>query len=124
LSINPCLQCGACCAYYRASFYWGEADERRPDAVPAALTEKLNDFRLVMRGTNQLAPRCVALCGTIGVDVRCSIYEHRPSICRDFEPSWSANVANPHCDKARRAWGLAPLSPDSWFSPTHFPRAA
>ena len=23
--VNPCLSCGACCAFYRASFYWSEA---------------------------------------------------------------------------------------------------
>ncbi|MDX1269447.1 MAG: YkgJ family cysteine cluster protein, partial [Oceanisphaera sp.] len=21
---NPCLTCGACCAFFRVSFYWGE----------------------------------------------------------------------------------------------------
>ncbi|MEG6657786.1 YkgJ family cysteine cluster protein, partial [Pseudomonas aeruginosa] len=21
---NPCLTCGACCAHFRVSFYWGE----------------------------------------------------------------------------------------------------
>ncbi|OZZ73507.1 zinc/iron-chelating domain-containing protein, partial [Klebsiella pneumoniae] len=23
--INPCMTCGACCAYFRVSFYWAEA---------------------------------------------------------------------------------------------------
>ena len=23
---NPCITCGACCAYFRASFYWTEAE--------------------------------------------------------------------------------------------------
>ncbi|HDH0840599.1 TPA: YkgJ family cysteine cluster protein, partial [Klebsiella pneumoniae] len=22
--INPCMTCGACCAYFRVSFYWAE----------------------------------------------------------------------------------------------------
>ncbi|MEG0249014.1 MAG: YkgJ family cysteine cluster protein, partial [Pseudomonas sp.] len=21
---NPCLDCGACCGYFRVSFFWGE----------------------------------------------------------------------------------------------------
>jgi uncharacterized protein len=124
LNINPCLNCGACCAYYRASFYWAEADETRPDAVPSDLTEKLNDFLLFMRGTHQSSPRCIALQGTIGVEVCCGIYPRRPSTCRNLEPSWATNAPNPHCDKARQAWGLQPLQPDSWFNPTDFPKAA
>jgi len=63
---NPCVSCGACCGYYRASFYWSEADEASGGTVPVQLTEKLNDFRRVMRGTSQSDPRCVALLGTIG----------------------------------------------------------
>ncbi|EEX7666747.1 YkgJ family cysteine cluster protein, partial [Escherichia coli] len=23
---NPCMTCGACCAFFRVSFYWAEAD--------------------------------------------------------------------------------------------------
>ncbi|RBD09468.1 YkgJ family cysteine cluster protein, partial [Xanthomonas oryzae pv. oryzae] len=23
---HPCLTCGACCAYFRVSFHWSEAD--------------------------------------------------------------------------------------------------
>ncbi|EAX0008081.1 YkgJ family cysteine cluster protein, partial [Salmonella enterica] len=22
--LNPCMTCGACCAYFRVSFYWAE----------------------------------------------------------------------------------------------------
>ncbi|HBP8873638.1 TPA: YkgJ family cysteine cluster protein, partial [Escherichia coli] len=24
---NPCMRCGACCAFFRVSFYWAEADD-------------------------------------------------------------------------------------------------
>ncbi|MLR39642.1 YkgJ family cysteine cluster protein, partial [Salmonella enterica subsp. enterica] len=24
--LNPCMTCGACCAYFRVSFYWAEGD--------------------------------------------------------------------------------------------------
>jgi uncharacterized protein len=106
---NPCLSCGACCAYYRASFYWAEADGTPGGTVPVELTEKLNDFRRVMKGTSQKDPRCIALLGEIGQSVGCSIYELRSSVCYDFDVSWLHGVRNERCDQARIAWGLEPL---------------
>ena len=110
-AVNPCITCGACCAYFRASFYWAETDASADGTVPAAMTEKLNDFRAVMRGTNQPNPRCIALLGQIGQSVRCSVYELRASVCRDFKMSWEDGVANGRCDKARAVWGLGRLEP-------------
>ena len=107
---NPCIACGACCAFYRASFYWAEADDAG-GTVPVELTEKLNDFRRVMRGTNQPKPRCVALVGEIGKHIYCSIYDQRSSVCRDFPVAWEKGLPNERCDKARMAWGLPPLPP-------------
>jgi Fe-S-cluster containining protein len=124
MSVNLCLSCGACCAYYRASFYWGEAEDSNAGGVPLAMTKKLNDFRLVMKGTEGSHPRCIALKGFIGRRVRCSIYAQRPSICRKFRPAWQNHTPNLRCDKARRAWGLQPLTPDSWLDPKDFPKAA
>jgi Fe-S-cluster containining protein len=124
MGVNLCLSCGACCAFYRASFYWSEAEENNAGGVPLKMTTKLNDFRLVMRGTEGVNPRCIALLGDIGHSVRCSIYERRASICREFEPSWQNHVPNPRCDKARLAWGLKPLKPDTWLNPKGFPKAA
>ena len=121
---NPCLSCGACCAFYRTSFHWSEASDTTPGGVPAEMTEKMNDFRLAMKGTGGSNPRCIALNGFIGRAVACSIYERRASVCRQFEPSWKNNDANPRCDKARTAWGLAVLTPESWIDPRDFPKAA
>lgn len=117
---NPCITCGACCAYFRASFYWGETDAAPGGTVLAELTEKLNDFRAVMCGTNQPNPRCIALLGQIGQQVRCSIYDLRASVCRDFKMSWENGVHNERCDKARIAWGLPPLAPPA-LTPTDDP---
>ena len=25
--LNPCMTCGACCIFFRVSFYWSEADD-------------------------------------------------------------------------------------------------
>jgi Fe-S-cluster containining protein len=121
---NPCLSCGACCAFYRASFYWSEAEDHTTGGVPLKMTKKLDDFRLVMIGTEGSAPRCAALLGDIGRSVRCSIYERRASVCREFEPSWQKNTPNPRCDKARLAWGMQPLRPNREFDPKDFPKAA
>jgi hypothetical protein len=108
-SPNPCLGCGACCAFYRASFYWSEGDDAPGGTVPVACTEKMDDFRRAMIGTSGSTPRCVALLGTVGESVRCTIYDVRSSVCREFEPSWSGGVRNERCDRARAAWGLPPL---------------
>ncbi|OIN09675.1 YkgJ family cysteine cluster protein [Oceanisphaera psychrotolerans] len=100
---NPCLTCGACCAFFRVSFYWGEIHS--DFMVPEALTEPVNPVRMAMQGTNQPKPRCVALEGEVGDCVSCSIYPNRPSPCRQFE----ANDAEGACNRARAAYGLPPL---------------
>lgn len=81
--INPCMTCGACCAYFRVSFYWAEADDAG-GLVPSALTEPLTPFLRCMSGTNQRQNRCAALSGDIGDAVHCTIYENRPSPCREI----------------------------------------
>ncbi|MDX5332860.1 MAG: YkgJ family cysteine cluster protein, partial [Gammaproteobacteria bacterium] len=62
-AINPCVECGACCATFRVSFYWAEADDAPGGTVPADLTARLNAHRRVMQGTDQPEPRCCALEG-------------------------------------------------------------
>lgn len=105
---TPCLTCGACCAYYRASFHWTEADDAG-GTVPVGSTEDFDAFRRAMKGTNQPNPRCVALDGEIGVRVACSIYGARSSVCREFPPAWQNGEPNEKCDRARIAWGLEPI---------------
>ncbi len=121
---NLCLACGACCAFFRVSFYWAETDAATPEGVPSELTEKMNDFRVAMLGSASSSPRCVALCGFIGRRAACSIYAKRSSVCRDFTPSWENGQINPRCDQARSAWGLTPLLPDQWYAPGDLPKAA
>lgn len=116
--VNPCLRCGACCAFFRASFYWAEADDATPDGVPVGLTAQLTPHLRVMRGTDQPSPRCVALMGEIGSAVRCTIHPVRSSVCRDFVPSYEDGAHNPRCDAARRQWGLPPLTPEDWIDPS------
>ena len=111
---NPCLSCGACCAYFRASFYWAETDSAPGGTVPAEMTEKLNDFRCVMKGMRSSPVRCVALEGQIGERVFCRIHALRSSVCREFDASWVNGEKNIRCDRARAAHNLAPLPPDAW----------
>lgn len=115
MTINHCLSCGACCAFYRASFHWMEADIETPGGVPSELTDKFRYHLLVMKGTNQPSPRCIALNGEIGRNVFCRIHDRRSSVCREFEPSWQNHTPNPRCDKARLFWGLNPLTSESWI---------
>lgn len=99
--LNPCMTCGACCAYFRVSFYWAEGDDAS-GRVPASLTEPVTPFLRCMAGTNQKQPHCKALIGTPGENVSCAIYENRPSTCREFSISY----------------GLPPLYKDMLFHTT------
>jgi len=98
-----CQSCGACCASYRVSFYWAETDEHPEGRVPAALTIPVNPYRVAMRGTDSKPVRCVALTGTVGESVGCSIYEQRSSTCRDF------TAGDDRCADVRQRHGLPPL---------------
>lgn len=107
--LNPCTACGACCAWFRVSFYWAESTG--PGGVPADLTVTVSPHRVAMRGTDTRPARCTALAGEVGKGVQCTVYPLRPSPCREFMPSWAGGEANPRCDQARQGWGLPPLSP-------------
>ncbi|HAW39296.1 MAG TPA: YkgJ family cysteine cluster protein, partial [Pseudomonas sp.] len=48
---NPCLTCGACCAYFRVSFYFGECVSAG-GAVPDHLTVQVSPFHVAMLGTD------------------------------------------------------------------------
>ncbi len=121
---NPCLTCGACCAYYRVSFYWAECDDAPGGAVPAGMTVQLTPFRRMMRGTERTPPRCVALLGEVGDGVRCVIYDKRSTTCREFPFSWGNGAPNDRCDKARAHFGLGPVTPPVVIDPGKLPKAA
>lgn len=99
-----CMACGACCATYRVSFYWAEADAL---GIPEVMTGKVNDFYSCMKGTNQCNPRCIALGGTIGQQVACQIYPIRPGACH------TVKVGDEQCQKARHRHGLPNMIFDS-----------
>lgn len=116
-TIHPCLRCGACCAHFRVSFHWREADDATPEGVPVALTTDRSTLLRDMAGTTATPPRCAALSGRVGHEVACSIYTHRPSPCRNLAPSFeNGDPTRPseQCDRARTVHGLVPLTLADW----------
>ncbi len=97
-----CQRCGACCASFRVSFYWAEADDAPGGTVPAAWTRKVNAHLRCMQGTEVHPVRCVALEGHVGQSVACGIYAQRSSTCRDVQPG------DAQCLRARQRHGLPP----------------
>jgi len=110
-SPNPCLTCGACCAYFRVSLYRDESTEVPGGIVPAELTEQVNDQMLCMKGTNTYPARCVALRGEVGKRVSCVIYEQRPTTCREFNEYELDGSPNMRCFKLRGITPPATIGP-------------
>ncbi|MDE1166493.1 MAG: YkgJ family cysteine cluster protein [Pseudomonas sp.] len=105
---NPCLSCGACCAFFRVSFYWGEC-QSAGGVVPDERVEQVGPQHVAMLGTTSKPARCESLAGEVGCGVSCTMYENRSSTCREFEASWEYGEHSDPCDRARAAHGLAPL---------------
>ena len=113
-SLSICERCGACCASYRVDFHPSELARMTGGAgVPVEMAMPLTPKLLRMKGTDDAAPRCIALVGEIGCQVGCQIYEHRPSPCHEFNPWAALGIADQACDRARRRHGLQPLSETS-----------
>jgi uncharacterized protein len=97
-SQSPCKTCGACCSY--------AADWPRftleDDVVIARIPIEL--VSATMGGMRCNGDRCCALVGEVGVATSCSIYAHRPDVCRACQPGDDA------CTMARQRFGLPPLA--------------
>jgi Fe-S-cluster containining protein len=98
---SVCQKCGACCASFRVSFYWAEAQHL---GLPDSLVEPVSRHIACMAGTSGPVPRCRALQGEVGKLVTCSVYSARPSPCRELEPGGEK------CNRARAKYGLEALS--------------
>jgi len=103
-----CRNCGACCASFRVSFYWAEADAI---GLPEGLLEQITPWHVCMTGTNSALPRCLALTGEIGKHVVCRLYAQRPSPCREVQ------AGDTQCASARRRYGLRAIAIDAPPSP-------
>ncbi len=107
---HPCLLCGGCCATWSVQFDRAELTRAlRPHVVPAA-TERY----VILAGTEGEAPRCAALSGEVGGRSRCTIYAHRPSPCREVQPSLEHGQRDISCDEARTRHGLPRLRLGDW----------
>lgn len=95
--MTTCQQCGACCAHFRVSFYWAEAQAL---GLPDESTRQLGKLLACLAGTDQPQPRCHLLQGEVGREVTCTRYEQRPSPCRELQPG------DEKCNRARAAHGL------------------
>lgn len=107
-SESPCLTCGACCANFRVSFYWGEC-QSVGGTIPDELTLQISPHHACMKGTEKNPVRCVALVGTPGEHVCCNIYEQRSSTCREFDMFNTDGSINEACTHARAVYGLPPV---------------
>ncbi len=107
---SPCLKCGACCAAFKVCIQESEIDNIDGGYIPEGMTIKVSALSMVMKGTDRKSPRCVALSGGIGVNAKCSIYEKRPNVCRNFIMSCENGMPNDMCDRARARYGLIAFS--------------
>jgi Fe-S-cluster containining protein len=105
---NPCNGCSACCRHFRVSFYQGELDSQPGGHVPADMTAQLTPFRACMKGTESGYSSCIAL----QADGLCGIYEHRPSVCREFPVFMADGSFNPECVRLRALHGIAAWEPE------------
>ena len=99
MDTNPCFECGMCCQYFRVSFYHGEIAGNGTGIVPAELTSKINAHMACMKGTEKGNGACVALKHTEEEGWRCSIYEQRPSPCREFNILNEDGTINQKCQE-------------------------
>lgn len=76
--------------------------------VPADMTEKLTRHLRCMKGSSQVPRRCMALSGTVGVRVGCTIYENRPTPCRAFPSYLEDCTPNPNATNFARPLACRP----------------
>lgn len=104
--MSVCQSCGACCVSFRVDFHPVELAGGAfawAQGVPLGMTVPVTANIVRMAGTDAAESRCVALAGNIGEAVSCSIYDARPSPCREFDTEHAA------CNRARQRCGLPPL---------------
>lgn len=107
--MSHCQSCGACCASFRITLPRIELDSVAGGWVPAILTEPYTPTTACMRENPDHPGRCIALAGTLGEAVQCTIYDKRPDACREFAPLSLLGQGDAACDDARRRHGLRPL---------------
>lgn len=105
---SVCNGCGACCRHFRVSFYQGELDSFPGGCVPAELTQTITPFLVCMNGTENGANGGKGRCVALQDDMRCGIYAHRPSPCREYAAILQDGSLNPKCVELRQRYGINP----------------
>ena len=93
---NPCLSCGACCAFSHEWPRFTLETESEILAIRPALAGE--------RGMRCVGDRCSALSGEVGVKTACEVYDVRPHVCRSCE------AGDPECNMARAKFGFAAIA--------------
>ena len=108
-SAYDCQLCGACCVQLgpddgNAYVYLDKEEARRMRGLGLPVVQGvLGSSCLGVRSHDGAGgrPACVAFTGELGGPCGCSVYEDRPSVCREFE------VGGQLCRQARELAGLS-----------------
>lgn len=109
---NHCISCGGCCAGWKIYFPIKELEPK--GTVPKKMADKFGIDYAVLKHTDDEIQKCKSLDGDLGKSVSCTKYDVRPTICREFKPSYEDGVKNIRCDQARSRVNLPPLTPEDW----------
>src|SRR5690606_937692 len=102
-AVPDCVTCGVCCALTLIAPIEKERNEGLPEfweIFPDDAPDEPPILRIMPRDAEN--GHCVNLDGEIGKKVGCSVYEDRPSACRDFE------AGSDRCREYRRMYGIEP----------------
>lgn len=103
-----CQTCGACCVQFgtedgNAYVYLDRDEARRMGSLGLPVIRQAMGARCLGAAPNEGAggrPACVAFVGNLGGQCGCTVYEERPSVCREFD------VGGGLCLHARQQAGL------------------
>jgi Fe-S-cluster containining protein len=103
-----CQTCGACCVQLgpydgNAYVYLDKREAQLMRSLGLPVVETAMGSRCLGAAAHEGAagrPACVAFAGELGGRCGCSIYENRPSVCRELE------VGDELCRQAREQAGL------------------
>ncbi len=107
--IPDCTTCGVCCEFavlVPVSFEESKQIARTIDVLLDDVEEEIVIDRILPRNSDG---RCENLMGRLGESIGCSIYEKRPSPCRDFE------AGSDRCHEFRRMYGIEKQLSDEEF---------
>lgn len=93
-----CTTCGACCTseVYGGGYFvtvYGSDTERFTQEELAPDSQGCDFLQMAPHGPDEI--RCMFLSGNLGESCKCTAYERRPQVCRDFE------AGTPECLAAR-----------------------